>query len=189
MSYGLLVILSSPSGGGKTTILNALRSQSEIQFVYSISATTRTPRTGEKDGRDYYFLTESSFHEKIEGNEFFEWEHVHRYYYGTPRKPIEDWLAEGKIVLLDIDVNGGLQVKQALPEKTISLFIAPPTPEVLIERLKNRKTDSNAEIENRLERVPMEMKKKDLFDFVIINDKIDTCVQQVLDIIKQYTKS
>jgi guanylate kinase len=186
MERGLLVILSSPSGGGKTTILKELRQHHEFAFEYSVSATTRAPRSGEIDGVHYHFLTEDQFRKKVGRGEFFEWEPVHRYYYGTLRAPINAWLKDGKIVLLDIDVNGGIRIKQQLPDQTISIFIAPPSEDVLIDRLKNRKTDSPEEIENRLVRVPMEMNKKDLYDYVIINESIDTCVQQVIDIIKQH---
>ncbi|MBN2012737.1 guanylate kinase [candidate division KSB1 bacterium] len=186
MKNGLLVILSSPSGGGKTTILNALRKQQEIEFVYSISATTRAPRPGEVDGKHYYFLSEDQFQKKVADGEFYEWEQVHQYHYGTLRAPIEAWLREGKIVLLDIDVNGELNVKKQLPEQTISIFIAPPSEQILIERLKNRKTESPEEIDRRLRRLPMEMNKKDQYDYVLINEDLDTCVNQVIEVIKHH---
>ncbi len=182
---GLLVILSSPSGGGKSTVLNELKKDGEIPFEYSISATTRKPRPGEQDGVHYYFLNENQFQEKIRNNEFFEWERVHDYYYGTPKAPIKNWLDQDKIVLLDIDVNGGLRIKQQVPDRSVAIFITAPNEKELIRRLKNRKTESDVEIHRRLERLPMEMEKKEMYDHVLINDDLKTCVNKIKKIIKQ----
>ena len=183
---GLLVIISSPSGGGKTSVIKKLIENSEINFEYSISATTRKPRPDDINGKDYIFLSEKEFLSKKNKGEFLEWEQVHQYYYGTPKEKIEQWLNEDKIVLLDIDVNGGAQIKQNYPDNTISIFIEPPSLEELIARLKNRKTDSKEEINKRLRRVPLEMEKKKLFDYIVVNDKLEDTIKQMVNIIKKY---
>lgn len=185
MRKGLLVIVSSPSGGGKTTILNRLLNVNEFDFQYSISTTTRRPRTGEISGKDYFFISEQEFLAEIDKNEFLEWEHVHQYYYGTPKKSIERCLKEGKIILLDIDVKGGLKIKEKYPNQTISIFFEPPSMEDLVKRLKGRKTETQDEINKRLTRVPFEMQKKKFFDYIIVNDKIDGTVDKVIKIIKK----
>lgn len=181
---GLLVIISSPSGGGKTSIIQKILKRNPERYVYSISATTRKPRPGEIDGKDYFFLNEKQFRKDIENNLFLEWENVHGYLYGTPKNYIEKCVDDGKYVLLDLDVNGALEVAQNYPEKTITIFISPPSIEQLIERLRNRKTDSAGEINRRLERIPMEMEKAKQFDHVVINDQLDKTVGQVVQFIE-----
>lgn len=183
---GLLVIISSPSGGGKTSIIHKILQKYPEQYVYSISATTRKPRPGEIDGRDYFFLSEGQFQKDIENNLFLEWENVHGYLYGTPKNYIDKCIDEGKYVLLDIDVNGALQVARNYPDRTITIFISPPSIEKLIERLWNRKTDSAAEINKRFERIPMEMEKAKHFSHVVINDQLDKAVEQVVRIVENF---
>ncbi|MBN1154038.1 guanylate kinase [candidate division KSB1 bacterium] len=180
---GLLVILSSPSGGGKTTVIQRLLKTNEFDFKYSISATTRQPRPGEIDGIDYFFLSEHQFREKIDRNDFIEWERVHDYYYGTPRDQIESWLNEDKVVLLDIDVQGGLRIRQEYAENSVTIFIAPPSVDELIRRLRNRKTDSHGEIEKRLRRVPLEMERGKQFDHVIVNNDLEVTIAEVIRVI------
>ncbi|HDP98565.1 MAG TPA: guanylate kinase [bacterium] len=186
MNNGLLVVISSPSGGGKTTIIRKIVERDPQRCVYSISATTRAPRSGEQNGKDYYFLDDEAFQAKIEQGEFLEWERVHGYYYGTDLSSIQVWLQQGKVVLLDLDVKGALQVANILKDQTVTIFIAPPSLDTLIKRLKNRKTDSNEEIEKRLERIPMEMEKSKKFDAVIVNENLDKTVDQVLKIIENH---
>lgn len=181
-----MVIISSPSGGGKTTIIRRILRQFPNKFTYSISATTRKMRPGEKNGMDYFYLSEQEFQKDVENSRFLEWEEVHGYYYGTPLAHIEKLVASGKHVFLDIDVNGALQVKKKYPGKAVTIFIAPPSMDVLIDRLKNRKTDSEEEINRRLQRIPMEMEKSGQFDFTIINTKIEKSVRDVLNIIQRY---
>ncbi len=184
MIKGLLVLIASPSGGGKTSVIQQLLNHHrDVDYKYSISATTRKPRLGDIDGKDYFFLTEDEFKEKINNNEFIEWEQVHQYYYGTPKKQIKNWINQNKIVLLDVDVNGGEQIKKKFSENAISVFIKPPSLNVLISRLKKRKTDSEEDIQKRLERVPMEMEKMNLFDYVIINDDLKDTTKQLIKII------
>lgn len=183
---GLLVIISSPSGGGKTSVIKKLMKHYKMDFKYSISATTRKPRPGDIDGKDYLFISEDEFLSKKDKGEFIEWEQVHQYYYGTPTKKIKRWLAEDKTILLDVDVNGGLQIKQKYSENAISIFIEPPSMEELITRLTKRKTDSMEEINKRLKRVPLELNKKSQFDYVIVNDNLENTVEQVIQIINKY---
>ncbi len=180
----LLVILSSPSGGGKSTVIKRLLKHNEIDFIYSVSCTTRKPRQGEVDGKDYFFLSEEEFQKKIEQNEFLEWEQVHHYYYGTSRVLVEQWLSWGNVVLLDIDVNGALTIQQKFNNRAISIFLEPPSVNELINRLKKRKTESREEIAKRLERVPLELEKKKYFDFIIKNNNLDNTVKKTLNIIR-----
>lgn len=181
---GLLVIISSPSGGGKTSIIHKILEKYPEPYVYSVSATTRKPRPGEIDGKDYFFLSEEQFQKDIENNSFLEWENVHGYLYGTPKSYIKKCIDEGKYVLLDIDVNGALRVADNYPERTITIFVTPPSMNMLIERLKNRKTDTVEEINRRLERIPLEMEKAKQFDHVLINDQLDQTVEQVVRIVE-----
>lgn len=181
---GLLVIISSPSGGGKSSIIHKILKKYPKQFVYSISATTRKPRPGETKGKDYFFLSEEQFRNDINNNLFLEWENVHGYLYGTPKTYIEKCIDEGKYVLLDIDVNGALRVARNYPERTITIFVSPPSIDELIERLRNRKTDSDGEINKRLERIPMEIEKAKQFNHIVINDQLDRTVEEVVRIIE-----
>lgn len=183
---GMLVIVSSPSGGGKTSIIQKLLKKYPGKYVYSISATTRKPRPGEVDGKDYFFLTEDQFKQDIDRNRFLEWEQVHGYFYGTPKAHIEKCIDEGKYVFLDIDVNGALRVAENYPDRAITVFIAPPSIDELIERLKNRKTDSKEEIDRRLVRIPMEMEKSKQFRYVVVNDKLDKTVRDVDNIVRKF---
>ncbi|NOZ61543.1 MAG: guanylate kinase [Calditrichaeota bacterium] len=183
---GLLIFFASPSGGGKTTVIKELLNRYPERFVYSVSSTTRKPRPGEKHGADYYFLAEQEFRQKIDRNEFLEWEHVHDYYYGTDKVLIERYLAQGKHVLLDLDVNGTLNVSKEYPEHSVTIFLAPPSEQVLIRRLKARGTDSAAEIRRRLQRFSMEMEKAKYFQHVVVNDELEKTVSKVLSIISNY---
>lgn len=183
---GLLVILSSFSGGGKTSIIQKILNKCPDQFAYSISATTRKPRPGEVNGKDYFFLTGKQFRDDIERSVFLEWEKVHGYYYGTPRAYIEKFIDQGKVVLLDIDVNGALKLAQLFRQRTITIFISQPSMNVLVQRLKDRKTDSDTEVDKRLERIPMEMKKSKQFDYVIINDNLEKSADEVIRIVESF---
>jgi len=183
---GLLVIISSPSGGGKTSIIQKILQNFPEKYVYSISATTRKPRNGEIDGRDYFFLTEAQFRYNISQDLFLEWENVHGYLYGTPKDYIEKCIDEGKFVLLDIDVNGALQVACNYPERTITIFVSPPSIKELVERLQNRKTDSEQEINKRLERIPIEMEKSKQFDYIVINNKLDKTAEEIVRIVDNF---
>lgn len=183
MGKGLLCVLSSPSGGGKTSVIQeVLRRKPE--YDYSISATTRPKRGHEIDGKDYFFLSEKEFKEKIKKGDFIEWAEVHGYLYGTPRESLETKLADGKIILLDIDVEGGMSIKKLYPDQSLLIFLKPPSVETLIDRLKHRSTETEAQIQKRLERIPKEMAYADFYDAVIINNDFDRTVTEVIETIE-----
>jgi len=182
---GLLVVISSPSGGGKTTVVKRILDRGDDRFVYSVSATTRPPRPGEKDGRDYFFLSEEEFRRRIQEGAFAEWAEVHGHLYGTLKDQIDRNLKAGKIILLDIDVKGGLSLRRAFPEDSLLIFLAPPSLDVLEKRLRQRGTDSEEEISRRLQRVKMELDAAQKYDTVIVNEDLDVTVQAVLEAIDQ----
>ncbi|NOZ55205.1 MAG: guanylate kinase [Calditrichaeota bacterium] len=182
---GLLVVISSPSGGGKTTVVKRILDSGDDRFVYSVSATTRPPRPGEKDGRDYFFLSDEEFRRRIQEGAFAEWAEVHGHLYGTLKDQIDRNLKAGKIILLDIDVKGGLSLKRAFPEDSLLIFLAPPSLEVLEKRLRQRGTDSEEEINRRLQRVKMELDAAKQYDTVIVNEDLDTTVREVLEAIER----
>ena len=183
---GLLVVISAPSGGGKTTVIRRVLASGNGNFKYSISATTRRIRAGEVDGQDYYFLSLEGFKDKKEQGEFVEWAEVHGNYYATPRKPIEKWLNKGKTVFLDLDVNGGLEVKKYFNDSALLIFIKPPSVESLVQRLRGRKTETQHEIDKRLKRVPEEMHKSQRYDYQILNEDLDNTKTEILEIIRNH---
>jgi len=164
----MLIVISAPSGAGKTTIIKELlREVPELKF--SVSATTRKIREGEKHGKDYYFLTEGEFDEKIRAGEFAEWESVHTNCYGTLKSEIEKYLNSKHHLVFDVDVKGALSLKKLYPE-AVMIYIDVPTKQ-LLERLKKRNTESVEEIKKRYERIELEIKEKEHFDYVV--DKSD----------------
>ncbi len=183
---GLLVVISAPSGGGKTTVIRRVLASGNGNFKYSISATTRRIRAGEVDGQDYHFLSFEGFKDKKEQGEFVEWAEVHGNYYATPRKPIEKWLNKGKTVFLDLDVNGGLEVKKYFNDSALLIFIKPPSIESLVQRLRGRKTETQHEIDKRLKRVPEEMQKSQRYDYQILNEDLDNTKTEILEIIRNH---
>ena len=183
---GLLVVISAPSGGGNTTVIRRVLASGNGNFKYSISATTRRIRAGEVDGQDYLFLSLEGFKDKKEQGEFVEWAEVHGNYYATPRKPIEKWLNEGKTVFLDLDVNGGLEVKKDFNDSALLIFIKPPSVESLVQRLRGRKTETQHEIDKRLKRVPEEMHKSQRYDYQILNEDLDNTKTEILEIIRSH---
>lgn len=180
----LLIVLSSPSGGGKTTICKALAAR-HPELKISISATTRRPRKSEVNGTDYYFISEKEFFERVKKQEFIEFENVHGYYYGTLKAEVEKLLKDGYSVLFDIDVNGALKIKKIFPQ-AILIFIRPPSLEELKRRLQNRKTDNPQEIEKRLKRLPEEYDKAKQFDYDVINDNLEETIQKIYQIINNH---
>lgn len=177
---GVLLVVSGPSGAGKGTICNILREQ--IELGYSISITTRAPRTGEVDGVNYFFKTVEQAKEMIAKNELLEYAEVFGNYYGTPRKFVLDQLAEGKNVLLEIDIQGALQVKEHYPEAML-VFIAPPSMEELEKRLRGRGTDSEEVILRRLAGANHEMSFAHEYNYTIINDVAETAAEQIKNIV------
>ena len=179
MKKGMLIVVSAPSGSGKTTIAKKILER--FPFVkFSVSATTRPKRNGEIDGKDYFFLTREEFEKKIQNGELLEWEEIYGNYYGTLRSVVEDALKNGDILLFDVDVNGAISIKKKFPDDSILIFIKPPNMETLKDRLKRRKTESEEQIQRRLERVPMELEKASYFDYIFVNDRLEDTVKSVL---------
>ena len=181
---GLLIVISSPSGGGKTTIINRVIG-SNPEYIYSVSMTTRKLRQGEVDGRDYMFVSEKDFMDSVKNGNLIEYENVHGCYYGTPLKKVSEWIEEGKTVFLDLDVYGALKVKRMFGKKALLVFLMPPDNKVLLERLVNRSTENKQQIEKRLSRLPEEMKLAEKFDKIIINEHLDDAVDQVKMLVEQ----
>jgi guanylate kinase len=178
-----IVVLSAPSGGGKTTIANAVRERFPDRFGFSISATTRKPRPTERDGVDYYFQTRQQFLEGVGAGRFLEYAEYGGEMYGTLKSEVEKVLQSGKHVLLDIEVEGARQVReQYAPPRSVSIFILPSDPRVLLQRLQSRKSESIEQIRWRLDRAEHELQQSTLFDRWIRNDDLDMAVREVLTI-------
>jgi guanylate kinase len=174
---GLLVVFSAPSGAGKTTVLHAvLKAHPDMKF--SVSATTRKPRAGEKDGVDYHFVTEEKFDAFIEQNAFLEWAVVHDNRYGTLKSAAEEGLKRGEKIIFDTDTVGAFNIKKHFPDAVL-IFIAPPSPEVLRERLRNRDTESPERMELRFEAAPREMSRMCEYDYIVVNDSLSDAVSRV----------
>ncbi len=178
---GKVIVVSAPSGSGKTTIVKYLLSEFP-ELVFSVSATTRKPRKGETHGKEYFFISEEEFKKKIEENQFVEWEKFYDYYYGTLREYVDKNLDEGKFVVLELDVKGALNIKKQYSDAKL-IFIAPPSIEELKKRLKQRNTETEEDFRKRIERAEMEMSYKDKFDYVITNDNLDEAKQNAKKII------
>lgn len=185
---GYLVVISAPSGGGKTTVIRRLLEHREPDFMYSVSATTRAPRPGEQHGRDYLFLSVEEFMARAQEDGFIEWAKVHGNYYGTPKETVDSWLRAGKLIFMDLDVQGGINVKKQYGDRAILIFIMPPSPESLRDRLVGRNTDSPQAIQTRLDNAAAEMEMAKLYDHVVVNHNLDDTVAEVRTIISQYRK-
>lgn len=180
---GLMFILSSPSGAGKTTLSRMLLA-ADAEIMLSISATTRPPRPGEIDGVHYHFVSDERFDAMIEEDDFYEWAHVFGYRYGTPKGMIRAALKEGQDFLFDIDWQGTQQLYQKDQQDVVRVFILPPSIDELHRRLKDRATDSDAVIAARMERARAEISHWDGYDYVIINDDVDACFEKVRAILE-----
>ena len=183
---GKLIIFSAPSGAGKTTIVKLLLEKlSELEF--SISACSRAKRAEEKDSRDYYFLCVEEFKSKLENDEFLEWEEVYKdHFYGTLKSEIQRIWDKGKHVIFDVDVIGGLNIKKFYGEKALSIFVQPPSLTHLKERLKGRSTDTDENIETRLDKAEEEMQYAKQFDKILINDELEKAVEEAADLVKDF---
>ncbi len=171
------MVVCAPSGSGKTSICKAYMDKDNLAR-YSTSLTTRPPRAGEIHGEDYKFVTDEEFTDAIEGDELAEYEKVHDWMYGTPKKEIEDAFVNGERLLIDIDVKGGMAIKSRYPEDTLTIFIKPPSIEELRKRLRGRESESEEKIERRLERYELELSKANEFDIIIKNDDFKTAVDK-----------
>ena len=179
-------IFSAPSGSGKTTILKPILERMKDKFSFSISATTRPAREGEKDGVDYYFITPEKMREHIEKGDFIEWEEVYQgKYYGTFKSELDRIWNQGKFVIFDIDVKGGVNIKKILQQQACSIFIMPPSIEELEKRLRNRNTESEETLKERLSRAKMEISLSENFDYVVCNDDLNTAIAMIEEIIAQ----
>lgn len=178
---GILTIISGFSGSGKGTIVGKLMERYD-NYALSISATTRTPRPGEVDGREYFFLSKEEFEKMIAKDELIEYAKYVENYYGTPKAYVEQKLAEGKDVILEIEMQGALQVKKKFPQ-TLLLFVTPPNATILRERLVGRGTETMEVIESRMRQAVAESEKMKDYDYLIINDDLETCVKETHEII------
>ncbi len=182
---GKPIILVAPSGSGKTTLARKLLNDVE-RVRFSISATTRDKRPGEVDGEDYYFLSGEEFDRRIRSGDFLEWEYYNGNRYGTLRPEVDKLMESGYFPLLDIEVKGALNVKEIYGEKSLAIFIRPPSLEVLKERLTRRGTDDEASVRSRLERAKEEMEFADRFDYSVVNDRLEEAYQQVKSIVERF---
>lgn len=181
MNKGLLVILSAPSGCGKDAVLAELAA-SGAELQRSVSATTRLPREKETHGVDYLFLSRDEFTKLIDENGFLEYAEFDGNYYGTPKAPVDEWLSQGKTVVLKIETQGAYKVMEMYPD-AVSIFIVPPSMRVLEERLRGRATDDEKNILNRLNTARVELKKADEYDYTVVNDVLQTAAETVAAII------
>ncbi|EKF37478.1 MULTISPECIES: guanylate kinase [Bacillus] len=179
---GLLIVLSGPSGVGKGTVRQAIFSQEDTKFEYSISVTTRKPREGERNGVDYFFKTREEFEDMIENKKLLEWAEYVGNYYGTPVDYVEQTLSEGKDVFLEIEVQGALQVREAFPEG-LFIFLAPPSLSELQNRIMTRGTESEDLIRNRMAAAKEEIEMMDAYDYVVENDDVELACERIKAIV------
>ncbi|NLM28666.1 MAG: guanylate kinase [Clostridiaceae bacterium] len=182
MKSGLLVVVSGPAGVGKGTVVSRAREKNN-NIVYSVSATSRKPRPGEVEGRNYFFVSRERFNEMIKNNELLEWVEYCGNFYGTPRAYVEEQLKKGRIVLLEIEVEGAGNIKRQYPE-CVSIFIAPPDPDELKRRITGRGTEPPDVIEKRMRRAKEEMERMSEYDYVIINDTIEDASDRLIEILE-----
>jgi guanylate kinase len=178
-----LIVLSAPSGAGKTTIAREILARHPADVMFSVSATTRAQRPGERDGIDYYFVSREKFGELIDSGALIEHEAIFGNFYGTPKSEVARAKQMGKSLIFDIDVKGGLSIREQFPAESLLIFIAPPSFTVLEARLRDRMTESAATIERRLERAEMEMGMANQYDYVVVNDNLEQAVKEVEEII------
>lgn len=181
-----VIIFSAPSGSGKTTVVKHLMSVIP-SLGFSVSATTRKPRVNEVDGREYYFLDTEVFEEKIRQHEFLEYEEVYKgLFYGTLKSEVDRLWAMGKTVVFDVDVVGGVNIKKQFGDKALAIFLKPPSVEVLMERLRNRSTEVEHQLQMRIEKARFELNFEGKYDVVLVNDKLDETLQNAENIVRDF---
>jgi len=178
---GLLFVVSAPSGAGKTTLCRAI-TDSRDNLTHSISTTTRQPRPGETDGRDYHFVSQERFQEMIRAGDFAEWAEVHSNLYGTSRRVLDDMIGKGIDVILDIDTQGAKQIKQKY-DTAVFIFIMPPSLGILEERLHNRQSDQEDEIKKRMRRAQEEIRDYKMYDYIVVNRDFDQALNELRSIV------
>ncbi len=189
MKKGKLIVFSAPSGSGKTTIVRHLLAQEDLNLEFSISATSRSPRGEEINGKDYYFISLEDFKQHIKSEDFLEWEEVYRdNFYGTLKSEVERIWAEGKNVIFDIDVAGGLRIKKKFPEETLAVFVKPPSIDELKIRLKKRSTETEDKINMRIAKASVELATAPQFDVIIKNYDLDTAKEEAYQLVKKFTE-
>ncbi len=189
MNNGKLIVFSAPSGSGKTTIVKHLLEQKELHLDFSISATSREKRGDEAHGKDYYFLSAAEFQAKIAANEFVEYEEVYKdNYYGTLKTELERIWALGKHVIFDIDVIGGLNIKKQFPNKTLAVFVSPPSVEELERRLRFRQTETDEKIQMRLAKAEREIAESNKFDVILKNYDLEIAKNDAYTLVHDYLK-
>ena len=186
MTKGKLIVISAPSGSGKTTIAKAVMAKFPT-IEFSVSATTRPERKGEREGKDYFFLNRAEFERRIQREMLVEWEEIYGNLYGTLKSEVDRVLSQGRVILFDIDVKGGLSIKRHYPEALL-IFIKLPSFEILKERLTKRNTEDPAALERRLARVPMELELGAQFDHQVVNDDLTGAITQVETLIRHHTE-
>jgi guanylate kinase len=181
---GKLIVVSAPSGAGKTSIAHAILERFP-ETAFSVSATTRPRRAAETEGEDYFFLTREEFRRRVDAGEFVEWEEIYGNYYGTLKREVDRALREGRSLLFDVDVKGALSIKHSYPQALL-IFIRPPSVETLLQRLRDRRTEDDATLSRRIERVPLELAMANGFDHQIVNDVLKKAVAEVESIVRRY---
>lgn len=186
---GKLIVFSAPSGSGKTTIVKHLLDQKDLNLAFSVSCTSRNPREHEIHGENYYFISLKEFKQHIKNEDFLEWEEVYRdNFYGTLKSEVERLWAQGKNVIFDIDVVGGLRIKKKFPDRTLAVFVKPPSIDELKIRLKKRKTESDDRINMRIAKASVELATAPQFDTIIKNYDLETALQDAQDLVADFIR-
>ncbi len=190
MKQGKLIIFSAPSGSGKTTLVHHLLQQPELNLAFSVSATSREKRPNETHGKDYYFISPDAFKQKIKNDAFIEWEEVYKNnFYGTLKSEVERLINNGKNVIFDIDVKGGLNIKKQYPTNSLAIFLQPPSIAELKKRLQSRQTESAEKIKMRIDKAGEEIQYAKDFDVIIVNDNLEKAKKEAYRIVKSFLEN